>query len=711
MRTGAPPPASRRNGTVGSKIPKGHGIALCALCSLMAVPVARAQPSDDQPATGSGQTSTRSYDEVTVTAERPPRSLSDLAPPTDVVSGQELRTQQQSTLGETLSQQPGVSSTYYGPSASRPIVRGQGGEHIRILNNGLSLLDASGTSVDHAVSLDPITVKRVDIVRGPGALPYGPQAVGGVVNAIDGRIPDSPLEGVTTELEPRWNSASSEWGGAGLIEGGYRGFNVHLDGAGRNTKDLAIPGFARSAQLRAIDPLPPGEREPEDRLPNSASATQSGALGLSYTGATGYFGVSPSWYHSDYGTVAEPDVSIDLRQKRLDIAGGIGSIIPYITSVKAKLGLTDYQHTEFEGDVPGTVFKNRGWNGRVDAVHAPIGPVQGAFGLETVGFDFSALGEEAFLPPTTTRITSGFLFEEITRGVLRFHLGGRCDVASVDAAANPQFGPADSRSFAVGSGSAGVIYEPAPDWPLGLTLSYTSRPPNYQELYADGPHLATAAFERGDRNLNVEHSLGLDLSARRTAGRITGFVTLFYNHFDGYITLVPTPETVPFEDQRLQVYDYRNLPADFAGGEAGTTIRLLERAPHTLDLELGADYVYTRDRRTGDGLPFIPPFRFRTRLVYAWDRLEAGLEVLHANAQNRLAPGGPPTSPTSIPTDGYTMLNGFLTYSITSGPVRWDLLLKRNNLNDVEAREATSFLKDIAPLPGIGISGGLRATF
>src|SRR5262245_9009446 len=711
MRTGAPPPASRRNGTVGSKIPKGHGIALCALCSLMAVPVARAQPSDDQPATGSGQTSTRSYDEVTVTAERPPRSLSDLAPPTDVVSGQELRTQQQSTLGETLSQQPGLCATTDGPSSSRPTICGPGGEHIRILNNGLSLLDASGTSVDHAVSLDPITVKRVDVVRGPGALLYGPQAVGGVVNAIDGRIPDSPLEGVTTQLEPRWNSASSEWGGAGLIEGGYRGFNVHLDGAGRNTKDLAIPGFARSAQLRAIDPLPPGEREPEDRLPNSSSATQSGALGLSYTGATGYFGLSPSWYHSDYGTVAEPDVSIDLRQKRLDIAGGIGPIIPYITSVKAKLGLTDYRHTEFEGDVPGTVFKNRGWNGRVDAVHAPAGPFEGAFGFETIGFDFSALGEEAFLPKTTTRITSGFLFEEVARGKVRLQMGGRFDVASVDAQANPKFGPADSRSFATGSGSVGVVYEPAENWPLGLSVSYTSRAPNYQELYANGPHLATAAFERGDRNLAIEHSLGIDLSARKTAGRVTAFITLFYNRFDGYITLEPTPNTFPFDGQELQIYDYRNVPADFAGGEAGTTIRLLDRAPHTLDLELGADYVYTRDRRTGDGLPFIPPFRFRSRFVYGWQRLQAGLEIIHANAQNRLAPGGPPTSPTSIPTDGYDLLNLFLTYNISTGPVRWDVLLKGNNLTNAEARESTSFLKDVAPLPGVGFSGGVRATF
>lgn len=675
------------------------------MCALLAARAVRAQTRDDATDTSPG------FDEVVVTASPLPRSLFEIATPAGVLDGDALRLQLQPTLGETLSKEPGVASTYYGPNASRPIIRGQGGEHIRILNNGIGLLDASGTSADHAVSLDPLTLKRIEVVRGPAALLYGPTAVGGVVNGIDNRIPDEALSGVHGAIEPRWNSASSEWGGAGVIEGGYRGFNVHLDGVGRDTKDLAIPGFARSASLRAIDPLPPAEREARDRLPNSSSATQAGALGTSYVWDDGYVGVAPSWYHSNYGTVAERDVSIDLEQKRLDVAGGLTSLPLHLTSLRYKLGLSDYEHTEFEGTEPGTVFKNRGWDGRIEATHDEVGPFEGAFGLETVGFDFSALGEEAFLPKTTTRLTSGFLFEEIARGSVRFQTGGRFDVASVDAENDPQFGPADSRNFATASGSAGVVWEPAPGWPLGMSLSYTSRAPNYQELYANGPHLATAAFERGDRDLKVERSLGVDLSARRTAGRITAFATLFYNRFDDFITLEPTPQTFPFEDESLQVYAYENLPADFAGGEVGSTIHLLDVAPHTLDLELGADYVHTRDRRTGDGLPFIPPFRFRSRLVYGWRRLQVGVEVNHAAGQHRLAPGGPPTSPTSIPTDANTLLNALLTYNLSSGPVTWDLVLRGNNLSNAEAREATSFLKDLAPLPGIGISGGLRATF
>src|SRR4029450_2188324 len=302
---------------MGSITSKHCGIALCAVCSLLLARTARAQVTNDQAAPGGpveqntkegekGAAADPRHGAVTVTATPLPRSLSELATPTDVVSGEDLRLNQQRTLGETLSQPPGVSPPYYGPNASRPIIRGQGGEHIRILNNGLSLLDASGTSVDHAVSLDPITLKRLEIVRGPAALLYGPTAVGGVVNAIDGRIPDVALEGVTTQREPPWTSASSEWGGAGVMEGGHDGFNFHLDGVGRDTKDIVIPGFARSAQLRALDPLPPGEREPKGRLPNSDSATQAGTGGFSYAGDKGFFGFAPSWYHSNYRTVRGP---------------------------------------------------------------------------------------------------------------------------------------------------------------------------------------------------------------------------------------------------------------------------------------------------------------------------------------------------------------------------------------------------------------------
>jgi iron complex outermembrane receptor protein len=643
------------------------------------------------------------YTEVTVTATPLPRTLSEVAAPADVVSGQDLRERQEPTLGETLSKEPGVSSTYFGPNASRPVIRGQDGDHIRLLYNGLSTLDASSASPDHAVGIDPIVVKRIEVVRGPGALLYGPTAVGGAVNVIDNRIPDERIAApITGALEPRWNSASSEWGGAGILEGGYEGFALHLDGVGRDTKDIAIPGFARSARLRAMGPPEGGEPEAKDRLPNSASATQAGALGLSYIGDAGYVGVAPSWYHSHYGTVAEREVTIDLKQPRLDLAGGLNQPLPHVTSLKGKLGLTDYKHIEFEGPEPGTTFKSRGWDGRIDAIHDKVGPFEGAFGVETVGFDFSALGEESFLPKTTNRINSGFVFEEVRLNPVRLQLAGRVDSSSVDAQADPKFGPASSRSFFTGSGSAGVVYSPVENYPFGLSLSYAQRAPTYQELYANGPHVATGNFFVGNRDLDVEKSYGVDLSLRKTAGRVTGFLTAFYNRFDGYLTPLPTGRIDA--ESGLEIFNFVNLPADFYGGEAGTTIRLFEKALHTFDLELAGDYVHTRNRDTGDPLPRIPPFRFRPSLIYGWDRLQSGVEVVFARDQDRVARN-------ELPTDGYTLLNLFLSYNVTTGPVRCDLLVRGNNLTNEEARISTSFLKDIAPLPGVGVSGGVRVSF
>jgi iron complex outermembrane receptor protein len=546
-------------------------------------------------------------------------------------------------------------------------------------------------------------VKRIEVVRGPGALLYGPTAVGGAVNVIDNRIPDERITApITGALEPRSDSASSEWGGAGILEGGYKGLALHLDGVGRDTKDLAIPGFARSARLRAMGPPPDGETEAKDRLPNSASATQAGALGVSYIGDRGYVGVAPSWYHSNYGTVAERDVTIDLKQPRLDFAGGLNQPLPHLTSLKGKLGLTDYKHIEFEGPEPGTTFKSRGWDGRVDAIHDKLGPFEGAFGVETVGFDFSTIGEESFLPKTTNRINSGFVFEEVRLDPVRLQFGGRLDSSSIDAQADPKFGPGSSKSFFTGSGSAGVVYSPVENYPLGLAVSYAQRAPTYQELFANGPHLATDAFEVGNRNLSVEKSVGVDLSLRKTAGRITGFLTAFYNRFDGYLTLLPTGRINP--EFGVEIFDYVNLPADFYGGEAGTTIRLFEKAAHTLDLELAGDYVHTRDRDTGEPLPRIPPFRFRPSLVYGWDRLQSGVEVVFARQQDR-------TARNELPTDGYTLVNVFLAYNVTTGPVRCDLLVRGNNLTNEEARISTSFLKDISPLPGVGVSGGVRVSF
>ncbi len=397
--------------------------------------------------------------ETVVTGNPLGSELFDLATPFTILEGDELQFQLQPTLGETLSEEPGINSTYFGPNASRPVIRGLDGERIRILQNGVINLDASGTSVDHAVSLDPLLVERIEVIRGPATIFYGSSAIGGVVNVIDNRIAtEKNPNGVSGSADARYGSNSNLRSGAARLELGLKnGLNFHADGYKRRTGNLEIPGFARSGRARASDPLPEGEIEQRDELINSASDSEGGALGGSYTWGKGYLGASYSAYNSEYGTVAEEEVTIDLQQRRFDVAGEWRELGKIISAVKFKIGHSDYKHTEFEGSEIGTVFQNEGFDARIEANHAQFGPLQGAIGLQSTHFDFSALGAEAFLPPTTTRVNSGFIFEQLAFDPLKFQFGARVDRQTVSAEDAENFAPASSRSETTKSGSFGIV--------------------------------------------------------------------------------------------------------------------------------------------------------------------------------------------------------------------------------------------------------------
>ncbi len=204
-----------------------------------------------------------------------------LATPTTVLEGDALLQQQQGSLGETLNKQPGVASTWFGPGASRPVIRGLDGDRIRILRNGVGALDASSLSYDHAVPLDPVNVERIEIVRGPAALLYGGNAIGGVVNTFDNRIPDAPIEGLHGAGELRYGGADTTRSSAGKLEAGNGAFALHLDANSRQFNDLRIPGYARSSKVRDADE--PGSRH---RLENSDGRQDGGAIGGATTGTT-----------------------------------------------------------------------------------------------------------------------------------------------------------------------------------------------------------------------------------------------------------------------------------------------------------------------------------------------------------------------------------------------------------------------------------------
>jgi iron complex outermembrane receptor protein len=694
-----------------------HVSPFCIVC-LPLILQASGQPSELVP----GDPITE-LDPLVVTASPLKRTQFELAQATKVVDSRELLLKSQATLGETLNNEPGVSSTYFGPGASRPIIRGLGDDRVRVLQNGTSVLDVSNVSPDHAVAVDPLSLKSVEIVRGPAVLLYGPNTMGGVINATDDRIPEEKFTGKWPEghYATNYSSVDDGYSHSGEITFGAGPLVFHIDGFTRETQDVHIPGYARSEILRATTPLPPDEVEAYGVLPNSATESRGAGLGGSYVWDGGFFGASFSGVDSHYGTVAERDVTIGLHQRRWDFRGAFYDPVSGIKEIRYKFGHSDYNHTEFEGSEPGTQFLIRGYDGRVEVVHKKLGPFEGSVGFETQDNHFSALGDEAFLPHVENKVNSGFVFEEVPLADnVKLQFGARYDHQTNDTEPDQHFGPGIDREFNAYSTSAGIVYNPAKDYALALTLGYTQRPPTYVELFADGPHVATGTVEVGDSNLSTEDAFSIDLSLRKKAGFVTGSVSGFYYRFDRFISLTPTGTVDPGEN--LPVYAYRGVPADFAGGEAEAVFHLIEgdskpaedgksgipkatgTSSQDLDLTLRADYVHAENRDTGEPIPRIPPFRTSAGLDYRYNRFGAQLEGSYNARQDR-------TAAHELPTDGYFLLNAGVSYDFDVKSVKTTLYLKGTNLTNEEARESTSFLKDISPLAGRGVVVGLRTDF
>ncbi|WP_277589515.1 TonB-dependent receptor [Pseudomonas chlororaphis] len=637
-----------------------------------------------------------------------PLGSQQTAAPSTVLEGDDLTLQQQGSLGETLNKQPGVSSSYFGPGASRPIIRGLDGDRIRLLRNGVGALDASSLSYDHAVPLDPVNVERIEIVRGPAALLYGGSAIGGVVNTFDNRIPTAAIEGIHGAGELRYGGADTTRSSAGKLEAGNGTFALHLDANSRQFNDLKIPGYARSRHAPASE----DGNGKKGRLGNSDGRQDGGAIGGSYTWDDGYAGLSYSNYDSNYGSPAEDDVRIRMKQDHYAFASELRNLDGPFSSLKFDAGYTDYEHREIEGGETGTIFKNKGYEARVEARHQPLGPLNGVIGTQVSRSEFSALGEEAFVPQTDTDSAALFILEELQATErLKLSLGGRLEHTRVDpdSKGNERFSQADSsNSFTAGSLSSGAVYTLTPIWSVAATLGYTERAPTFYELYANGAHVATGTYEVGDANLSKEKAVSSDLALRFDNGTHKGSVGVFYSHFSNYIGLLGSGRTLNDEGEEdaggMPEYTYSGVRARFAGIEAQDHWKLGESAYGKFALELSGDYTRAKNLDNGEALPRIAPLRLNSGLLWELDRWQARIDVEHAASQRRV-----PDNESG--TDGYTTLGASAGYHFDIGSSQWLAFVKGENLTNQTVRYASSILRDIAPAQGRSIEVGLRTTF
>lgn len=675
----------------------------------------QAQAAPETPASASTSLPTRTLDTVVVTGN--PLGSPQIAAPVSVLSGDGLVLRRGSSLGDTLNSLPGVSSTYFGPNANRPVIRGLDGDRVRILSNAGASMDASSLSYDHAVPIEPLIADRIEVLRGPGALFYGGSAVGGVVNTLDNRIPRAPMDGFSGAAEVRLGGAARTRGGAALIESGNDRFALHADVFGRDTSNLLVPRYT---------PVEDGEPlARSSHVRNSAAETRGGALGGSVffgSGADpvrGRMGLSVDTYHSDYGITAEPDVMIKLKRDHVGFASELKFNDGPLRALRLNANYTDYQHKEVEGDgAVGTVFSSQGHDVRLEAEHAPIGPLRGVLGLQHEDFDFSALGEEAFVPKTHTRKTGLFALEELAWVGGTLSAGARLERAEVDSEGDadplsPKFGNPVRRNFWLQSYSLANVVPLAPSWSLSGSLSATERAPTYFELYANGVHAATGAYEEGNTRLPTERGTNVDLALQWKTETDQLRLGTFYTRFSRFISLDAsggqvdesgaavadgTPDSVP-------LYRFNAVRARLYGVEIEGRKRLAE-LPWQLDGTTQFDMTRGTNLSTGEPLPRIAPWRLKLGLDAARGPWTARIEADHAARQNRVPD-------TDRATASYTLVNLSLSQRISVNRADAIWFVKLTNLGNERAYSASTIqtIRSLSPLPGRAVELGLRVTF
>ena len=686
---------------------------------------------------------------IIVTAPGPDRVAGEMIGNATSIDRAELVDTLGPTLGDTLDRQPGVATTFFGQGASRPVLRGLGAERVQVLTNGIGVIDASAASPDHQAAADGIDAEKVEILRGPAALAYGGQAIGGVVNVLDGLLVEElPEEPISFDVLGAYNSVSEGNELAGRFQGVQGPFVLTLSASQRDFDDYDIPGFAESDYQHAAELAEEEEHEDEDHdeedhdhedeehiadtMENSFLETNTYSGGLSWVGDNAFLGFGIRRQEALYGLPGhshaheheeeehededhdeedhdeeeeheheEENPFIDLEQTRYDLRGGIRFDNSYLTELTASVSRAEYKHTEFEAPgEPGTVYKTDGTEARVEAAHE-IGLLKGALGVQYTDKDFGAFGEESFITPTSTNSLGAFLYETIDWDS-GFGLEGGARIETVE-----HENAAGDTDFDLFSLSAGAHQHWDNGWFVGLQVSHTERAPNESEVYADGAHLATVQYEVGNINMDKEKGLNIEATARWESANASFGVNVFRTTFDGFIFL--TPGTVDGEDEidELPVYLFAQEDATFTGaeiyGEAYIPQGIL-KADWTLD---GGIDLVSGELDAGGNVPLMPPLTLNAGAKADWGLWSAGAHVTWADDQTDTGAG-------ELPTDGYTQLDLRADLNLAElgfGKEGTTLFVDARNVTDEEIRYATSVLKDMVPAPGRNIRVGIRAAF
>lgn len=618
---------------------------------------------------------------------------------TSVIDEEELAVAPASSLGDLLNGLPGLRSTNFAPGASRPVIRGLTGPRVQVLTNGVGLIDASSVSPDHQVAADPAEADRIEIIRGPSTLIYGGTAIGGVVNVLDGRIAEAlPEDGFDGALSVQGSSVDGGSAFGGRADIGLGSFVLHVDALKKEADDYDIPTSPISQELSDAEGIP---RDETGVLPNSFHELEAWGIGASFVGDNGFFGVSYKETDSTYGVVAEEEVFIVLEQQRFDVRGEYRFDTGPFRAVRGSFGQADYSHTEFEDAVtPGTVFLSDGFEARADLIQRDRNGWNGAVGVQALSRDFVAIGAEAYVPTTEIEETGVYTIQRLDRDGYGFEGGLRYDRRILSAT---PFGSASEveREFDNWSASGAIFVRPSAGLFLGLSLARNERAPSEVELFADGLHIATDAYEIGDPDFDSEKVTTLEGTIHLDRGAFRGDLHVYASKYDGFIDARDTGMVFIDGADTFPIFQYAQTDADFAGFEAQAAYDAWTSGDRVVTLEAAADLIEA-DTDLGPASR-IPPWSLTGRIRYGSTPVDLSLEVRRVGEQDDVAAF-------ELPTDGYTLINlsgawrPFADRNVT-------LFAEGRNLGDEEAREHASFLKDIAPLPGRSLRLGATYRF
>ncbi|HEY6543831.1 MAG TPA: TonB-dependent receptor [Dokdonella sp.] len=618
---------------------------------------------------------------VVVSAVPGELSADRIVRPVGVLAGAELDDARAATLGQTVAGMPGVQTTAFGQGVGRPVIRGLDGARVAVLGDGLGAGDVSGVSQDHAVTIEPFLADRIEILKGPSTLLYGSGAIGGIVNVIDGRIPERmPDNGISGRVQASHDSATHGDAEVFRVDAGHEGLVLHADGMRRRLGDYDTPS---------------------GRLANSFVDTSAGALGASWVGERGHVGVAVSRFLDQYGNPAEPGdalegepaVHVRMAQTRHEVSASLDAPFAGIDDIDVRFAHTDYGHVELEGDEIGTTFASRSNEGRV-LLTREAGGWLGAFGLQAFTRASSAVGEESFVPPSRSRGLGLFTTARREFGALDVVFGARADRQH----STPQGG--DRRDFRPYSVSAAFGWHLTPSWHATLNLDRAQRAPAEEELFAHGPHLASATFEVGDPGLGKETANQLELGLHWHANLIDAKIAAYTNRYDDFIHLA---DTGLVEDD-LPVRRWSQADARFRGLEAEATLHLLGNASGHYDLRAWGDRVRATLEH-GRNVPRMPASRAGVELAWRNDDWRASIGATRYFEQDR-------TAEFESRTPGFTLLDARLAWTFhETARGGWEAWLDGSNLANQVARLSTSLIKDQAPLTGRSVTVGIRAMF